>query len=189
MKNNKGFTLIELLITLGLVSIVVLAVVSFFLSYVKANKTVSNTTELQYEARKIVSFMSEKFMASDGIVYISDDSDVNTNVVSDINMDINKIAAVNIKNENKDGSYEYYSFRVDDGKLFYRKTSSSNEIVDAKISGVINTNEMLSDYIKNIEISTEDGKTFNESKYLKINVNLEKDDDEYSLEQYVYLRN
>lgn len=193
MKNKNGFTLIELLISLGLISIVVLAVVSFFISYVKANQAVSNTTELQYEARKVVSFMSEKFMSSEGIVWISDkltNQDPNTNNLYDKSSQSIDIKLINLKNRNSDNSQDYCSFKIKDNKLFYGETNAVNDHVKTTtLTGEENIDAILAENIKNINISTNDSEIFKNTDFIKISVTLEKDGDEYFLEQNVYMRN
>jgi len=192
MKNNKGFTLIELLISLGLISVVVLAVVSFFISYVKANDTVSNMTELQYEARKVVSFMSEKFMSSEGIVWISDEL---TNQNPDVNNQYDKasknidIKLVNLKNKSSDNSKTYCSFKVKNNKLFYGETNAVDDHVSTLNGSDENTDAILAENVKTINIQTNDNEIFRDTDFIKISVTLEKDGDKYFLEQNVYMRN
>lgn len=66
MKNNdKGFTLIELIVILALASIVMLAVMSFFITNYKSYNRLNTESELQYQSQYIINFMTDKILEAE----------------------------------------------------------------------------------------------------------------------------
>lgn len=65
MKNKKGFTLIELIVILGLASIVMLAVMSFFIANYRSYNRLNTESELQYQSQYIINFMTDKILETE----------------------------------------------------------------------------------------------------------------------------
>ena len=57
---NKGFTMLELLVSLGISSLVVGLILSYFTNDYRLYKSVRNDMELQFHANYILNFMTEK---------------------------------------------------------------------------------------------------------------------------------
>lgn len=174
---NKGFTLLELLLVLALIAVISSCIMTFFITYVKANRMISTNTDLQYSARKTASFISDKAMQSEGIIYISDidNSDINLiNTTGDIETyTINFI---------KTNSY-FDSFVIYDNKIYYEEIEKYNG------KAVINNNNLLSNNIDNIFICTKDGNDYENTKYIEFIINLSKDGEKYSITQSICIRN
>jgi prepilin-type N-terminal cleavage/methylation domain-containing protein len=82
MNNKKGFTLIELIVILALASIVMLAVMSFFIANYRSYNMLNTESELQYQSQNIINFMTDKILetkefegkdADDEYSFINDD--------------------------------------------------------------------------------------------------------------------
>ncbi len=62
MNNKKGFTLIELIVVLGLTTIVIAVVMSFFIANYKSYNRLNTESELQYQSQYIINFMTDKIL-------------------------------------------------------------------------------------------------------------------------------
>ena len=176
-KNKKGFTLIEILVVVALMAIVISSVMSFFVSFVKANKIINANTDLQYEARKLSSFISDKAMESKGIAWISAAGN-DVDKLIDSNESVN-VGAINFINS--DGTFD--AFVVSAGNVYYEKNSAYDEFAN-------NTREnQLGSQIKAMYVSPSDGETFKNTKLIKLKISLEKDGETYSFEQDICIRN
>lgn len=65
MKDQKGFTLIELIVILGLATIVMGAVMSFFIANYRSYNRLNTESELQYQSQYIINFMTDKILAAE----------------------------------------------------------------------------------------------------------------------------
>ena len=65
MKDNKGFTLIELIVILGLATIVMGAVMSFFIANYRSYNRLNTESELQYQSQYIINFMTDKILEAE----------------------------------------------------------------------------------------------------------------------------
>ncbi len=62
MKNKRGFTLIELIVILGLATIVIGVVMSFFIANYRSYNRLNTESELQYQSQYIINFMTDKIL-------------------------------------------------------------------------------------------------------------------------------
>lgn len=62
MKDNKGFTLIELIVILGLATIVMGTVMSFFIANYRSYNRLNTESDLQYQSQQIINFMTDKIL-------------------------------------------------------------------------------------------------------------------------------
>ncbi|MBS4540005.1 prepilin-type N-terminal cleavage/methylation domain-containing protein [Clostridium sp. D2Q-11] len=74
--NNKGFTLIELLLSIGLISVIVTALFTFFISNFRNFDRNEGSITLQQNARSSIELMTEKIIESKGIFKVWDENKV-----------------------------------------------------------------------------------------------------------------
>lgn len=65
MRDKRGFTLIELIVVLGLASIVISVVMSFFIANFKSYEAINTESEAQYQSQYIINFMTDKILGAE----------------------------------------------------------------------------------------------------------------------------
>lgn len=68
MKDKRGFTLIELIVILGLATIVMGAVMSFFIANYRSYNVINTETELQYQSQHIINSITDKILEANKFV-------------------------------------------------------------------------------------------------------------------------
>ena len=178
LKNNKGFTIIELLIVIALAAIVCAVVMSFFTGYVRINSLIGTSTELQYEARKIMGFITETAVESCEVAWIGED--YNNSVADDSSFTSVRLGIINFKGY---GNNNYHSFAVSGKKIYYEKTTSDSVKADETPAN------LLGSFVEYIEITGSVGSTFRESNLIEVEIKLKRDKEEYRLKKNLFLRN
>ena len=171
-RNQKGFTLIELLITLGIMSFITAMVFSFFIINFNNYVTINNDSKLQFQSQYILNFVSNKIMESKNVEVIKMGTSSILNSKSEYS--ISKISL-------RYGVYTHncYIFEVKNYKILYGNSNSSDS-----------ANVELGIYVKELKVAPyPTGKTFAESRALKITLCLISNGHEYVAQQIVYMRN
>lgn len=170
MKREKGFTLIELLVTLGLSGIIISIVMSFFIMNLKNYESISNDTELQFQALYILNFMTNKIIGSKNIELIKGDRnfmDENTE------QEISKISFRYGETNN-----HCYVFSVGSNKINYY-----NGYYDS------NYKDELGVYVKKLYVEPLNNKKFQDADTIIIRIALEKNNLNYEAKQTIHMRN
>lgn len=149
MENKKGLTLIELIISVGLSSILLVMIISFFISNVKNNTMINNLNELQYQAKIVNNYLYENIAQSNYFSY---------------------------SEATKTMQLRTYTNNIKDYELLTIKLKSNGDLIE-------NYNE-LANYIASIDIDYDEEKHF--VHYI---VNFEKGNNDFRIENSVYMRN
>ncbi|WP_238884244.1 prepilin-type N-terminal cleavage/methylation domain-containing protein [Clostridium sp. YIM B02551] len=154
-KRKKGFTIIELLLVLALSAVVLGVVFSFFLSNTRTINATGVNSDLQEEAQDITEKITKDLMEAESIRAIinSDSVDVLTRNSCDIS-------------------------RVEIGFL-------TVESVTYLLSGsnLTKNGEVIGTDVESLNVETLDGRSFSQTKGVKITINLSKD---FANENYTY---
>lgn len=113
MKNIKGFTLIELIVILGLATIVMLAVMSFFIANYRSYNRLNTESELQYQSQYVINFMTDKILETEE--FKGKDADDKYSFIND------------------DGTK--LTFKIENGKLIFKDGHEPEVIVGNSITG------------------------------------------------------
>lgn len=172
MKRKKGYTLIELILSLGILSIVIVLTMTFFIANVKNYEVINNDSKLQFQAQYILNYISNKVMESRRVELIRN-TDLKSVINSPREFSISKISLL----YNEPNS-QCYIFEVKNNKIFYGNGFANDSA----------TTE-LGTYVLEIRMAPyPDGKKFSETKSLKIIIKLQKDNQIYEVNQIVYMR-
>lgn len=171
METKKGFTLVELLITLGLSCIIISLTMSFFINNLKNYKYINNNTELQFQAQYILNFMSNKILLSKHIELVKENT--SSYIKRENEQKITKISFRYGINSN-----QCYNFEIKNNKIYYGNSYSFSTPTDE-----------LGCYVKEVKVAPINGKSFEFTKSLIISITLEKDDQQYEIEQTINMRN
>ncbi|MGB4438582.1 MAG: prepilin-type N-terminal cleavage/methylation domain-containing protein [Sedimentibacter sp.] len=178
MKNNyKGFTMIELLIALGLSAIIVSLVMGLCIGNFRYYKSLSNESELQFQAQYILNFMTDKIMDSENIVWVRKD-DLNYYSLSYLRSAGAEVISNKISFKYGDSSSENYVFHIVNNNIRYGRGEKD-----------IKPTVELGSYVKFMYISLLNEGNFNNAKIFKIRLVFEKDNQTYEAEQVAYMRN
>lgn len=170
--SERGLTLIELLITLGSTAIVVLLIMSVFVTSYKNYNVINNNRELQFHANHILNFMADKIKISMNVEQIRDG--VNSKL-SDVNEQ--KISKICFNYDNNIS--KCYVFQISNNRIYYDNDNPSNK-----------ANVLLGDYIDEVSFSpVPEGVSFRNANTLKIRLKLAKGNQSYELEQIIYMGN
>ncbi|MBL4933356.1 prepilin-type N-terminal cleavage/methylation domain-containing protein [Clostridium paridis] len=154
-KRKKGFTIIELLLVLALSAVVLGVVFSFFLSNTRTINATGVNSDLQEEAQDITEKITKDLMEAESIrdIINSDSVDVLTRNSCDIS-------------------------RVEIGFL-------TAESVTYLLSGsnLTKNGEVIGKDVESLNVETLDGRSFSQTKGVKITINLSKD---FANETYAY---
>ncbi|MDW5300393.1 MAG: prepilin-type N-terminal cleavage/methylation domain-containing protein [Sedimentibacter sp.] len=178
MKNNrKGLTLIELLVALGLSTMIIFLVISFFITNLKNYKSINNESELQFQAQYILNFMTNKIMESENISLLRKD-DLNMYSISYIRPVGVELISNKISFKYGELSSENYVFHITNNNIRYGRG-------DKDIKPTVE----LGSYIKYMYVSLLKESSLSNAKILRIRIIFEKDNEDYEAEQVVYMRN
>ncbi len=172
---NKGFTMLELLVSLGISSLVVGLILSFFTIDYRLYKSVRNDTELQFQANYILDFISEKVIDSSCMTLAKNYTDIySMTTVRSTGREypINKVAF-------KYGSdSENYVFHIVNTIARYGKG----------VKDMTPTVE-FGNYVKGMYLSVLRDESFQNTKVVKLRIIMEKGGQQYEASQTVYMRN
>jgi len=169
---NKGFTMIELLVSLGISSIVVGLIFSFFICNYKGYKSVRNNSEIQFHAQYILNFMSGRIIGSNSISLARDDTEIYSMIAvrsAGAEYPVDKI------------SFEYgsesenYVFHIESNSIRYGKGDEPKT--------------ELGNYVDRMYISVLKDESFQNANAIKLKLVMEKDGQTYEAFQAVYMRN
>lgn len=180
--DDKGFTLIELLLTVGISSIVVILIFSFFMNNVKVFDILDNEMELQHQEQFALDFMTEKLMQCSSIkeVIDKDNNDV-TNTRQRVN--IKKIKLNGIEPSGQKGGYIFQLNYNDDRKSYDLKYG----ILSAEISYA---NMEIANYIDKIEIEPVPANlTYYDAKGIVLHIYVKKDERNNEISTQITFRN
>lgn len=175
--NKKGFTLIEMLVALGLFSIIISLVITFFTNSLKNYNSIHSEVELEFQAQYILNFMFDKIMESESVAMVRKD-DIREYSLTYIRspkdeLSTNKIAFKygNLINEN-------YVFHIVNKSIRYGRGEKD-----------IKSTVELGNYVKVMFVSLLKEENLRDANVLKIKIILEKNNQLYEAEQVVYMRN
>lgn len=171
-RNQKGFTLIELLIALGIMSLIISMIFSFFIINFNNYVTINIDSMLQFQSQYILNFVSNKIMESKNVEVIKTGTSNILNAKSEYS--ISKISL-------RYGVYNHncFIFEVRNNKIYYGNSYSYDS-----------ANVELGTYVKELKAAPYPfGKTFAESDALKITLCLISNGQEYKAEQIIFMRN
>lgn len=141
--DERGFTLIELLITIGISSIVVMLVFSFFANNVKVFDILEDEMEIQHQEQFVLDFMTERLMQCSSINQVKDKDNNNVTDTSQ-RVNIKKIVLNGIELNGEIGGY-----------IFQLNLNSDRNSYDLKY-GILSSgnyaNMEIANYIDKIEI-------------------------------------
>jgi prepilin-type N-terminal cleavage/methylation domain-containing protein len=172
---NKGFTLVELLVSLGMSSIVVGLIFSFFISNYKGYKSVRNDTEMHFQAQYILNFMVDKIIDSNSMSYVRVER-------------IDYYMAL-VRNAGTEYPVDKISFKYGDEYENYVFHIRNNIISYGKGVKDINPTVELGNYVDGMYISVLKDVSFENTKAVKIRIVMEKDGQTYEAFQAAYMRN
>ncbi|MBU3189516.1 prepilin-type N-terminal cleavage/methylation domain-containing protein [Clostridium bowmanii] len=168
-RNKKGFTLVELIISMAILSIVMTAIYSFFLSDYKSLNRVSTEVEIQTQAEKAIEKITNIGMESSSVKI----STAGTDEKIDNSVEYLKLTK-NLVMEHTE--YTEYTFTVEDNKLMLDTIDNGVDegkieianLVEYVICKEITTNGSGTKVIGiEIEIAFEGGIRDNEDKIVK----------------------
>lgn len=173
--DDKGFTLIELLLTIGISSIVVILIFSFFMNNVKVFDILEDEMELQHQEQFVLDFMTERLMQCSDIKEVKDkDNNYVTNTSQKTS--IKRIVLNGIEPSGKKGGYIF--------QLNYNDDRKSYDLKYGILSAEINYPNMeIANYIDKIEIEpVPANSSYSKAKGIILHIYLKKDgrDDEIS---------
>ena len=172
---NKGFTMHELMVSLGISSLVVVLIFSFFTNDYRLYKSVRNDMELQFHANYILNFMTEKVIDSGSMSLVKNYTDIySMTTVRSTGREypVNKVSF-------KYGSEsENYVFHIADSIVRYGKG----------VKDMTPTVE-LGNYVKGMYLYVLRDESFQNTKVVKLKIVMEKGGQQYETSQTVYMRN
>ena len=170
MKDQKGFTLIELIVILGLTTIVMGAVMSFFIANYRSYNRINTESELQYQSQYIINFMTDKILGTNQIVSVNRNSDIDQHNEKVINY---------ISFQYGPDDTKCYNFEIKNNQLYY----SDGEVNEAGSSDIGGSFDEL------ILKITPLNNSFSNANSIKIKLELKNRNQEYTAEQIIYMRN
>ena len=172
---NKGFTMLELLVSLGISSVVVGLIFSFFTGNYRVYISVRNDTELHFQAHYILNFMTGKVVDSSCISLAKNKTDIySMTAVRNAGREypVNKVSF-------KYGSTsENYVFYIENNAIRY-----SNGVKDMEPT------VELGNYVKGMYLSVLRDESFQNAKAVNIKIVMEKGGCRYEASRAVYMRN
>lgn len=159
-KSKKGVTLIELVIALGLLSVIVAFVFSFFFANEKKLDEVTIKSDLQYEAKVVMDAISKYAMSATKVKY---DTSIDPNTITFSLVD-------------EDGAI------IEDGAMF-NINKPQITLIEKNADGTEIVSKTICSNSKIIKVSG------NKEKNIDVKLTLEKDGVSYSIEEGFLFRN
>lgn len=172
---NKGFTLVELLVTLGISSIVVGLIFSFFISNYKVYKSVRNDSEMHFQAQYILNFIAGKI--------------IDSNSMSLARVDTTNYSMTNVRSAEEEYPVHKISFKYGDDSENYVFHIRNDIISYGKGEKEINPTVELGNYVYEMYVSVLKDESFQNAKTVKLKIVMKKDGQMYEAFQTVYMRN
>lgn len=170
MKSNHGYTLIELLISIGIMSIIITMLLSFFVVEVKTFEDINIESKLEFQSQYILNFMAKKVMESRNVRYVLSGTNIITNATTE--QSITKLSLT------YNDLNSYYIFDVSNNKIFY-----GNGNYNGSATAELGT------YISEVKVAPfPEGSSFSNAAALKITVKLSRKNHVYEATQLVYFR-
>ena len=173
---NKGFTMVELMVALGISSIVVGLIFSFFISNYKSYKSVRNDSELQFQAQYILNFMSDKIVNSRSLSLVKQDN------IKDYSMTM-------IRNSGTEYPLKKISFKYGNDSENYVFHIVLNNIRYGKGTKDILPTVELGNFVDSMYVSLFEDSSFQNAKAVIIKVVMKRDNQTYEAFQAVHMRN
>ena len=172
---NKGFTIIELLVSLGISSIVVGLIFSFFILNYKGYKSVRNDSEMHFQAQYILNFMSGRIIDSNSMSFAR----MNTDIYS-----MTAVRSAGVEYPIDKVSFKYgsesdsYVFHIENNTIRYGKGEKES---DPTVE--------LGNYVDRMYVSVLRNESFQKAKAIRLKLIMKKDEQMYEAFQAVYMRN
>lgn len=171
MKRKQGYTLIELLISLGIMSIIITMLMSFFLTEVKTYEAVNIDSDLQFQSQYVLNFMAKKIMESRKVRHALRERKTITDETTE--QIVTKLSLL----YNDQG--KCYIFEKINDKIFYGN-GNYNDSATAE----------LGKYIYEVKVFPfPEGSSLSNAAALKITVILSRENHVYEASQLIYFRN
>lgn len=168
--------MVELIVALGISSVVVGLIFSFFISNYKSYKSVKNDSELQFQAQYILNFMVDKVINSNSISLVKQDN------VKDYSMTM--VRSKGTEYPLKKISFKYgnetenYVFHIILDSIRYGKGTKD----------ILPTVE-LGKFVDSVYVSLFEDSSFQNAKAVIIRIVMKKDGQTYGASQAVSMRN
>lgn len=168
--------MVELLVALGISSIVIGLIFSFFISNFRSYKSVKNDSELQFQAQYILNFMADKIINSKSLSLIKQDN------IKEYSMTLVRSAGTEYPLKKISFKYgndsENYVFHIVYNDIRYGKgTKDENSTVE------------LGKFVDSMYISLFEDSSFQNAKALIIKIVMKRDNQTYEAFQAVHMRN
>lgn len=173
---NKGFTMIELLVSLGLSSIVVGLIFSFFIGNYKGYKSIRNDSELHFQSQYILNFMADKIINSNSVSLIRGEASIYSMTLTRNAETEYLLKKISFKFGSE--SDENYVFHIVDNNIRY-----GTGVADMRPT------VELGNYVDSMYISLFKDESFQNAKVVKIKIVMKKDGQTYEAFQAAYMRN
>lgn len=173
---NKGFTMVELLVALGISSIVIGLIFSFFMGSFKGYEISKNSSELQYQSQYILNYMAEKIVNSKNISLVMADSTTGYSITANRNAKVKyPVKKISFKYGNEN---ENYVFHIVDNNIRYGVGGKN-----------IQPTVELGNYVDGMFISLLKDESFSNCKSFKITIIMKKNEQVYEAFQAISMRN
>lgn len=172
---NKGFTIIELLVSLGISSIVVGLIFSFFILNYKGYKSVRNDSEMHFQAQYILNFMSGRI--------------IDSNSMSFARMNTDSYSMTAVRSVGTEYPVDKVSFKYGSGDENYVFHIINNSIRYGKGDKEMNPTVELGNYVDRMYLLVLRDESFQNTKAVKLKLVMKKGGQMYEAFQAVYMRN
>ncbi|HNZ83314.1 MAG TPA: prepilin-type N-terminal cleavage/methylation domain-containing protein [Sedimentibacter sp.] len=173
---NKGFTMIELLVSLGISSIVIGLIMSFFVSTYKGYRTVRNDSEMDFQAQYILNFMTGRIVDSDSMSFAR--------------LNTQNYSMIAVRSSGAEYPVNTVSFKYgEDNNENYVFAIRNNIISYGKGEKDMSPTVELGNYVDGIYISLLRDESFQDARAVKIKIVMKKDGQTYEAFQTAYMRN
>ena len=170
---NKGFTIIELLMSLGISTIVMGLILTFFITAYKGYKSVRNNSEMDFHAQYILNFMAGKIVDSDYMCFLRvDTKNYNMETVRSAGVEY-PLHNISFRYGNEDGNY---AFAIRNNIISYGKKNTEPTVE-------------LGNYVEEMYISLLNDESFQNARAVKIKIVMKKGGQTYEAFQTAYMRN
>ncbi len=168
--------MVELLVALGISSIVIGLIFSFFISNYKGYESVKNDLELQFQAQYILNFMVDKIVNSNSLSLVKQDN------VKDYSM-------TTVRSKETEYPLKKISFKYGNEEENYVFHIVYNDIRYGKGTKDENSTVELGKFVDSMYISLFEDSSFQNAKALIIKIVMKRDNQTYEAFQAVHMRN
>lgn len=184
----KGFTVIEMMIAIIIAGLIIAAISSFFIVHFHSYKSSEKMIDLQYNGQVSINEISNIAIQAQGIYRICIYNELNILEEVDLQSTISK-TLINQENEyavfiiNSQDIDEFHIIKLNKNNDLNYYISKESDLSNPIDYGVIGKN------IKSINLSPIDGTSFKDSNSIEIEVELEKDDFNLTVNSQAKYRN